>query len=154
MVSHQLFNNIPASFNLKDKQLLQFSILCNKIEEFQINFNSPFIKNAFGTNINIKFLCELDYNKNFKFKNNIVGICQIYIRDNEEEKIKEKNLNKSYKRVKEKNTDISLLGKKTIRIIRKQIYWINNSIFDENGRNYKWEAKFFIFKITFKKMKK
>ena len=134
--------NLPIS----DKQLDKFSQFKNKINSFGFNFNSNFFKENFGNNINIKFLIELKYDYKYILNNNIVGIQIIYSNQNE----KKNKIKKSKKKLKEKD-DSNFLGKKSLRVIQKQIYWFNRKIIDENGEKIYFEGIFYLFKITNKK---
>ena len=92
----EIFDKMPETFSLTNKQLLNFSKFYNKIDKFNFQFNNDFIIKNYGQNINIKFLLELNYNKNYILKKNILGIA-INVNENK----KETN-----------NNNISLLGKK------------------------------------------
>ena len=134
----EIFDKMTETFSLTNKQLLNFSKFYNKIDKFNFQFNNDFIIKNYGQNINIKFLLELNYNKNYILKKNILGIAI--------------NVNENKKQT--NNNNISLLGKKTTKIkssIKKQIYWINNNLVNEKCDFVNYSGKFFIFKITQKK---
>ena len=138
----EIFDKIPKTVSFTNKQLINFSKFHNKIDKFHFQFNSDFIIKNYGENINIKFLLELDYNKKYMLKKNILGIT---INENENENKKEITTN-----------NVSLLGKKIVKIkpkIKKQIYWINNTLVNEKLDIVNYSGKFCIFKITQKKRK-
>ena len=150
-LQYQIFKIIP-NIAFSNENLLLFSKYHNNITHFGFTFNTLFIIKNFGDDIKVKFLVELVYKSQYFLKNNILGICTIYERE-KDEKSMEKKEEKS--NVKDNNNKLNkkLLGKKTIRLIKKQIYWIKDSIVDDKGKaldknTFSRYGSFHIFKIT------
>ena len=132
-LKYQIFKKIP-NITFTEEDLLLFSKYHNNITGFGFTFNSVFIRKKFGNDIKKKFLVELVYNSQYLLNNNILGICTIYEREKDD---KSDNKKEKKNKINEINTNNKLnkkiLGKKVIRLIKKQIYWIKDMIVDDNG---------------------
>ena len=153
-LKYQIFKIIP-NITFTEDNLLLFSKYHNNITYFGFTFNNVFIRKKFGDDIKIKFLIELGYKSQYILKNNILGICTIYERekDNKREEKKEEKNKVNYKNINNNKLNKKLLGKKTIRLIKKQIYWIKNILVDDNGKlldnnTFSRYGSFHIFKVT------
>ena len=89
---------------------------------------------------------ELEYKNEYKLRKYVLGITEVF-----ENAIK-KILTKSKKKKLTTSKETILLGKKTLR--KKQIFWHQDKIIDENGKAWAYKGTFSLFKITKCKAKK
>lgn len=151
-LKYQIFTTIPK-INITEEKMLNFSEKHDKIDTFGMSFETQFIKKKFGEQKKIKFLIKLEYRDSYRLKCDILGICEIKEKEADEKKEKQK-----YGEIKKLNKNETnsinqkLLGNKVnlIRYVKKQIYWVNDGLRDENGNPYnnKKTLYFHIFKIT------
>ena len=132
-IKFQGFEKIPKNIIFYDTQLLEASQFNNRADIFNYTFNDEFISKKFGTITKIKFLIELKFNNKIILQKNILGICE-----KKEEILMIMN-----------KDDKTLLNKKRVllTINKKQIYWIRNKVFDDNGNKFNFNGNFHLFII-------